>query len=131
MTRADDGSQAWYVAEGQRGQQLLDQGEVGQATEVFEAILALLPQLPTWPIAPTDGNGRIRGADAILRWLFTMHGEEALWYDPQPDDSQREQVLRASVGVRADIKCPEELGRRRAQARPRAPAGPRPVRAPG
>jgi NADPH-dependent 2,4-dienoyl-CoA reductase/sulfur reductase-like enzyme/ferredoxin len=29
--------------------------------------------------------------------VFTMHGEEALWYDPQPDDSQREQVLRASA----------------------------------
>ncbi|MEU2712185.1 ferredoxin [Streptomyces sp. NPDC007205] len=28
---------------------------------------------------------------------FRMHGEEALMYDPQPDDVQREQVLRAAA----------------------------------
>ncbi len=33
---------SWYVAEGKRGEQLLDQGHVGQATQVFEAILARL-----------------------------------------------------------------------------------------
>ncbi|MBV6702266.1 ferredoxin [Kitasatospora aureofaciens] len=27
---------------------------------------------------------------------FTMHGDEALMYDPQPDDAQREHVLRAA-----------------------------------
>jgi integrase len=61
---------------------LLDRRFVGPVDELpAEAILALLPQLPTWPIAPTDGNGRIRGADAILRWLFTMHGDgwQARW----------------------------------------------------
>jgi ferredoxin len=26
-----------------------------------------------------------------------MHGEEALMYDPKPDDTQREQVLRAAA----------------------------------
>jgi NADPH-dependent 2,4-dienoyl-CoA reductase/sulfur reductase-like enzyme len=26
-----------------------------------------------------------------------MHGDEALWYDPEPDDSRREQVLRAAA----------------------------------
>ncbi|MBA2945291.1 ferredoxin [Streptomyces himalayensis] len=28
--------------------------------------------------------------------VFTMHGDEALMYDPQPDDVQREHVLRAA-----------------------------------
>ncbi|RFC78423.1 ferredoxin [Streptomyces sp. AcE210] len=28
---------------------------------------------------------------------FRLHGEEALMYDPQPDDVQREQVLRAAA----------------------------------
>ncbi|MER5178716.1 ferredoxin [Streptomyces sp. NPDC002896] len=28
--------------------------------------------------------------------VFTMHGDEALMYDPQPDDAQREHVLRAA-----------------------------------
>jgi SagB-type dehydrogenase family enzyme len=45
---ADDGSQAWYVAEGTRGERLLDQGQVGQATEVFEAILARLGEAPSY-----------------------------------------------------------------------------------
>jgi SagB-type dehydrogenase family enzyme len=43
-----DSSQAWYVAEGKRGQQLLDQGQVSQATEVFEAILARLGETPSF-----------------------------------------------------------------------------------
>ena len=43
-----DGSQAWYVAEGKRGQQLLDQGQVSQAMEVFEAILARLGETPSY-----------------------------------------------------------------------------------
>jgi SagB-type dehydrogenase family enzyme len=38
----EDPSQAWYVAAGKRGEQLLDQGHVAPATEVFEAILARL-----------------------------------------------------------------------------------------
>ncbi|UKY55564.1 ferredoxin [Streptomyces inhibens] len=28
---------------------------------------------------------------------FRMHGEEALMYNPKPDDAQREQVLRAAA----------------------------------
>jgi SagB-type dehydrogenase family enzyme len=40
-----DGS---YVEDGKRGQQLLDQGQVGQATEVFEAILTRLGDAPSY-----------------------------------------------------------------------------------
>jgi len=29
--------------------------------------------------------------------VFTLHGAEALWYDPAPDASQRENVLRAAA----------------------------------
>jgi ferredoxin len=29
--------------------------------------------------------------------VFKLHGPEALWYDPQPDAPQREQVLRAAA----------------------------------
>src|SRR5262245_60133318 len=29
--------------------------------------------------------------------VFRMQGDEALWYDPEPDDSRREQVLRAAA----------------------------------
>ena len=41
-------SQDWYTLEGKRGQQLLDQGQVGQATEVFEAILTRLGDTPSY-----------------------------------------------------------------------------------
>ena len=29
--------------------------------------------------------------------VFKLHGQEALWYDPEPDASQREHVLRAAA----------------------------------
>ncbi|HYZ01101.1 MAG TPA: ferredoxin [Candidatus Binatia bacterium] len=29
--------------------------------------------------------------------VFTLHGEEALLYDPMPSDAQREQVARAAA----------------------------------
>jgi ferredoxin len=29
--------------------------------------------------------------------VFQLHGEEALWYDPDPDEAQREHVLRAAT----------------------------------
>lgn len=29
--------------------------------------------------------------------VFTLHGEEALWYDPAPDAARREHVLRAAA----------------------------------
>ena len=45
---AEEGSQSWYVAEGKRGQQLLDQGQVGPATEVFASILARLGDAPSY-----------------------------------------------------------------------------------
>ena len=29
--------------------------------------------------------------------VFKLHGQEALWYDPAPDETQREHVLRAAA----------------------------------
>jgi ferredoxin len=29
--------------------------------------------------------------------VFELHGEEALWFDPAPDEAQREHVLRAAA----------------------------------
>ena len=29
--------------------------------------------------------------------VFELHGEEALWFDPGPDEAQRERVLRAAA----------------------------------
>jgi len=41
-------AEPWYVAEGKRGQQLLEQGQVGQATAVFTAVLARLGEAPSY-----------------------------------------------------------------------------------
>ena len=49
-------SQAWYVAEGTRGQHLLDHGHVGQATEVFEGLLARLGEAPSYSRAVILGR---------------------------------------------------------------------------
>src|SRR6266540_6410137 len=49
--RAEPGapaSEPWYVAEGKRGQRLLDQGEVDRAAEVFAAILARQGDAPSY-----------------------------------------------------------------------------------
>jgi SagB-type dehydrogenase family enzyme len=44
----EEGSQLWYVAEGKRGQQLLDEGQVGEATQVFASILARVGDAPSY-----------------------------------------------------------------------------------
>jgi ferredoxin len=49
--------------------------------------------------------------------VFTLHGEEALWYDPAPDAAEREHVLRAAAA------CPVQAIRLEAQE----PASPQPV----
>ena len=43
--------------------------------------------------------------------VFWLHGEEALWYDPAPDEAQREQVLRAAAACPVQaihLEWPEE-----------------------
>ena len=56
MLSGDVGAQAWYVAEGQRGQQLLDQGQAAEAAEVFEAILGRLGETPSYARAVILGR---------------------------------------------------------------------------
>lgn len=52
----EDGATPWYVAEGQRAQQLLERGQVGQATEVFKATLAQLGAQPSYARAVILGR---------------------------------------------------------------------------
>ncbi|MFJ2865787.1 ferredoxin [Kitasatospora sp. NPDC087314] len=40
---------------------------------------------------------------------FTMHGEEALMYDPEPDDAQRLDVLRAAHACPVQAITVEDL----------------------
>ncbi|WP_225821288.1 ferredoxin [Streptomyces naphthomycinicus] len=47
---------------------------------------------------------------------FRMHGEEALMYDPNPDDVQREQVLRAAAACPLQAILVDRLEGRQAPA---------------
>ena len=61
------GPEPWYVAEGKRGQQLLDNGRVGPATAVFEA-----DHLTEHPAEPTSGNlvrPMMEGTEASGGWV--------------------------------------------------------------
>jgi ferredoxin len=46
--------------------------------------------------------------------VFKLHGEEALWYDPAPDETQREHVLRAAAACPVQaiiVEAPEAVSR--------------------
>jgi len=51
-----EGGSAWYVAEGKRGEQLLNEGQVSRATEVFEGILTRLGDVPSYGRAVILGH---------------------------------------------------------------------------
>ena len=47
--------------------------------------------------------------------VFQLHGEEALWYDPAPDEAEREHVLRAAAACPVQaitVEVPKVTGRR-------------------
>ncbi len=45
-----------------------------------------------------------------------MHGEEALMYDPNPDDARRDQVLRAAAACPVQAILVDQLEARHAPA---------------
>ena len=50
--------------------------------------------------------------------VFELHGEEALWYDPAPDETQREHVLRAAAACPVQaitVACAEAANRTKAE----------------
>jgi ferredoxin len=47
---------------------------------------------------------------------FRMHGEEALMYDPNPDDTRRTQVLRAAAACPVQAILVDQLDARHAPA---------------
>jgi len=55
--------------------------------------------------------------------VFELHGEEALWYDPMPDEAQREHVLQAAAAcpvqaIEVEIATPAD-GERTAESKER------------
>ena len=52
----DAGSQAWYLAQSNRGEQLFEAGQVAGAAQVFQAILQQLGDTPTYERAVTLGR---------------------------------------------------------------------------
>ncbi len=46
----------------------------------------------------------------LARAVFRLHGEEALMYDPNPDDSQHQRVLRAAASCPVQAILVEPMG---------------------
>jgi ferredoxin len=58
------------------------------------------PPAPASPIRLVVDLNRCQGYAQccfLAPGVFELHGEEALWYDPAPDEAQREHVLRAAA----------------------------------
>ena len=85
-------------------------------------VLALLPQLPSWPgLEAREQTRRMRGAEAILTWLLTYPGEgwqqrwlaagadeDTRWIDSVPFDHSRSAAERRSAitgGVNGLLLC--------------------------
>jgi SagB-type dehydrogenase family enzyme len=130
----EDPSQAWYVAEGKRGEQLLDQGHIARATEVFEAILARLGDTASYGKAVILGRlsrcflvrgrpdlavrhvrdaldviGRLAPSDGVKSLRGTLRSElgDALRVSGQYGDARK--------AYEAALKIAEELNDLRAQ----------------
>ena len=130
----EDRSQAWYVSEGKHGQQLLDLGKVGPATEVFEAILTRLGDTPSYGRAVILGRlgrcfhmggrpdlavrhvreamaviGKLAPSDGVKRLRGTLRSElgDALRASGQFGDARK--------AYEAALKIAEELDDRLAQ----------------
>jgi SagB-type dehydrogenase family enzyme len=130
----EDDPQPWYVTEGKRGEQLLDQGQVGQATELFEAILTRLGDRPSYGRAVVLGRlgrsslmgGRpdlaarhVREAMSVIGKLAPSDGVKALRGTLRSElgDALRAsgQYADARKAYEAALKIAEELNDLRAQ----------------
>lgn len=45
--------------------------------------------------------------------VFELHGEEALWYDPEPSEAERDRVMRAAAAcpvqaIKVEAPCPDD-----------------------
>src|SRR6266540_431416 len=136
--RAEPGapaSEPWYVAEGKRGQRLLDQGEMDRAAEVFAAILARQGDAPSYGRAVVLGRlgrcfhmrgqpepavrhlrealdvlGRLAPSDGVKSLRGTLRSElgDALRAGGECGDARK--------AYEAALKIAEELQDRRAQS---------------
>ena len=52
--------------------------------------------------------------------VFQLHGEEALFYDPAPDEARREQVLRAAAACPVQAIFVEEAAHHKHTEEPHA-----------
>jgi SagB-type dehydrogenase family enzyme len=131
---SDEHGLAWYVAEGQRGQQLLDQGAVEQATAVFEAILARLGDAPSYGRGVMLGRlgrcfhvgghpelavAQLREAIGVIGRLAPSDGVKSLRGTLRSDLGEALRAMGqygdARKAYEAALKIAEELQDRRAQ----------------
>ncbi|MDH3279755.1 MAG: tetratricopeptide repeat protein, partial [Gammaproteobacteria bacterium] len=90
--RASEVADDWYVAEGKRGQRLLDAGRVDEATTLFESILVRLGNAP--------GFGRAVILGRLARCLH-VHGKLELAVSRLREALELSARLAPSTGVRS------------------------------
>ena len=79
------------------------------------------PAAPSGPLHVVVDLNRCQGYAQCCFFapsIFTLHGEEALWYDPAPDPTHYEQVLRAAAACPVQaicVQCSEVATRRSAE----------------
>lgn len=94
-------SEPWYVAEGQRGEQLLEQGQVEQARAVFEGMLARLGASPSYTRAVVLGRVARCWQMADRTDLAVRYLREALGVTAALPPSDGAKALRATL--RSDL----------------------------
>src|SRR5262245_47239096 len=115
-SRRAEGAQEWYVADGQRGQRLLEEGQIRQAMDVFKGILARLGEGQSYARAVILGRlarcshlsgqpdvailefrdairvaGNLARSDGVQGLLGTLHAElgDAFRAATQPDNARK------------------------------------------
>src|SRR5215467_9133100 len=75
-----------------------ERGQEEQMTQEHAHMTA--PPVPSSPIHVVVDLNRCQAYAQccfLAPSVFKLHGEEALWYDPEPPEAQREHVLRAAA----------------------------------
>ena len=124
----DQGSRAWYLAQSQRGEQLLAAGRAADAAQIFKAILARLGEAPNYDRAVTLGRlgrcfrvggrpdlaaachregieviGKLEQSDGVKRLTGTLHTELADVLSDSGHYAEARSAYEASLTIKKEL----------------------------